>query len=249
MLSERAYWIILISSLSIFMVIDLFWVYPVIIGNLPSFGKDLFTNVLFTIFTIVFLTWGITIREERTWRIVGKKVEERIEYRLQKILVDVSTYFLEPPSQLLDKETRKGHEESRQPNRIEEERAMTLCIAEYYAETENFELGKLAKTLLEKRDEDLATYLMENFRRESDFLEHIVSEYPDFLPPEFMYSIMEIQDALDEVADVLWVASKLGSVSEEDSETTLCDAIRQIMKEIRELNKKGFAFSNTSRKI
>lgn len=248
MVSERSYWIILISSLTIFMVVDMLWVYPVIMRDLPGFGKDLFTNVLFTVFTIVFLTWGINIREERTWRIVGKKVEERIEYRLQKILGDISAYFLKPVPQLKDEKVRQSKKGNRTADRVGREKAAAVCLAEYYANQESLELGEFVKAFLKKPEKNVATYLIENFRRESDFLEHIVSEYPDFLPPDFMYAIMEIEDDLNDVVDVLWIVSMLESSQSKDSEMQLQSAIHKIIKEICQLNEKELVFADVDRK-
>jgi hypothetical protein len=246
MVSERSYWIILIAALGLFMTVDLFWVRDRLTQDLPGFGLDLWTNALFTVFTIVFLTWGINIREEKRWRIVGSKIQERIEYRLQKILTDIFAYFLEPEPELIDEVDKKLTETDKVSDRTKKEKAMALCLAKHYAEQDKLQLGQFVKAFLEKPDRDVATYLIENFKRESDFLEHIVSEYPNFLPPDLMYSMMEIEDGLDDIVDAIWVVSMLTRSKDGNYEPRLRDAIHDITKEICHLIEKDSISSSSS---
>jgi hypothetical protein len=239
MVSERSYWLILIAGLGLFITVDLFWVFPFLEENLLGFGVDLLVNAFFTIFTIVFLTWGISIREERRWKIVGSKVQERIDYHLHKIFDDLCTYFVEPIPQAFDEISKTPSISADMVNMVKGEKTHMVLLAEYYAAQESIKLGGFAKAFLEKPDRTVATYLMENFKRERDFLEHVVSEYPDFLPPDFTFSVMEIEDYLDDVVDAIWLVSMSRPSKDRDFGAKLGPAVHGIIKEINMLDKKG----------
>jgi len=244
MLSEKSYWFVLIVGLCTFIVIDYLWIVPIHEG----FGVNLLTDAIFMVFTIVFLTWVISFREARKWRIVGSKIRERIEYRLFKIFSDISAYFLEPTPQMLNDLEKGLQGTDRMDEGIEREKAIASSLVKYYASKETVELGEFVKAFFEQPNKDVATYLIESFKRESDFLEHIVSEYSGFLPPDLMNSIMEIEDCLDEVINVLWVISMLGVQSPIDkkrSESELQSSIHKITKEIDQLNEMRLGFSPT----
>lgn len=61
MVTERTYWVLLIVGLVLFIVVDIVWIMP----THWDIGVNLFTDAIFTMFTIVFLTWIFTIREKR----------------------------------------------------------------------------------------------------------------------------------------------------------------------------------------
>jgi len=242
MLSERAYWVILTLGLSIFIIIDLIWIMPLI----TDLGMDLLTSAIFTVFTIVFLTWVVNYREERQWKVIGRKIRERIGYRLFKIFSDISAYFLEIAPNFLDDLEKKVQETGRLYEGIEREKAVASSLVKHYANTETVELGEFMKRFLKQRDKDVARYLIENFKRENDFLEHIVCEYSGFLPPYLMDSLMEIEDSLDEIINVLWVLSMSGAqsmIDKKKNESILQSAIHEITKEINRLNEKNLGFS------
>ena len=83
LISEKQYWAILTA---IFVVLTLcliggFWVFP---SN--TIGYDLIvgflTSSVFMIFTIVFLSWLLNIRESQEWRIVRTQVKSMITKEL-----------------------------------------------------------------------------------------------------------------------------------------------------------------------
>jgi len=241
MISEKYYWLILIVGLGIFVIIDLVWILPLH----EDFGISLLTDAIFTIFTIVFLTWVISFREARQWKIVEAKIRERIRYRLFKIFSDISAYFLKPFPQLPDKLSRMPKKKDKMNERIKEGAVNVSSLVACYASKETVELGETVEAFLEHPDKELAKHLIEDFRGDNDFLEHIISEYSRFLPPPLRNAIMEIEDCLDEITNVLWVISMSGdhsTIDKKRSESRLKEAIHKIIREINQLNEMRLGF-------
>lgn len=68
MLSEKAYWIILIVAFTEFSLVW-FWLVPYRIVEY-NLGANLFTGPIFMVLTIVFLSWLFTSGEKNQWSLV-----------------------------------------------------------------------------------------------------------------------------------------------------------------------------------
>lgn len=69
---------ILLVFLGFFSLFDLLWILPLA----RDVGVNLLTDAIFTIFTIVFLSWMIRIRDHKAW----KSIEERVTDKLRDCL-------------------------------------------------------------------------------------------------------------------------------------------------------------------
>jgi len=75
MLSEKSYWLILIISLVVFLFIDCLWIMP----TSRDIGVNLFTDAIFMMITIVFLSVIYKLREEGEWKPAERRVIGEIE--------------------------------------------------------------------------------------------------------------------------------------------------------------------------
>jgi hypothetical protein len=220
---------------------------------------NLLTDSFFTIFTIVFLTWLIKIREVNQWKLVEKKVLDRVATHLYEIFEDIYLYFLEPAPTMPDQFEEKYAKTEKMDYGIEREKLLSSISVEYYASQEQIVLGnESGLDFLQNPDSEAADGISRDFERERDFLEHVVSEYSKFIPPALMDSIMEIEDGLEGIITVCKgiIYIDLPSMKQTHPDAfaniveidlrTLKNAIHKIAKEINKLNKKGLGFGGSS---
>lgn len=84
MLSEKAYWVILIVVFIGLALSIWFWLIPCGIVEY-NLGVNLFTSSIFMLMTIVFLSWLFVFREKMYWKTVEKKVHSTIENNARAI--------------------------------------------------------------------------------------------------------------------------------------------------------------------
>lgn len=82
------------------------WIMP----NARDIAVNFLTDAIFTLFTIVFLTWVIRAREVRYWHAVEKKIRQRIAIHLQRLFDYLYEYFLEPVPAMPDRLEEKMKE-------------------------------------------------------------------------------------------------------------------------------------------
>jgi hypothetical protein len=253
MLSERAYWIVLIFALALFSTVTVIWIMPVA----RDIAVNLLTDSIFTIFTVVFLTWLIRIREVSQWKLVEKKVLNRVASHLYETFETIYLYFLEPAPKMPDEFEKRIAAAEKMNFGIKREKLLSSLYAEYYAGQTEIELGEESgMDFLQNPDLEAAQGYMHEFENENDFLEHTISEYSGFLPPDLVNSVMEIEDGLQGIVticrgivyvDVPSLKQSHPEVFEnirQLDEKALRDAIHKIAKEIYKLNKIGLGFQS-----
>ena len=213
MLSERSYWAIIITVLVILIVVSILWITPVA----RDVGVNLFTNAIFTIFTIVFLTVIIRSRENSKWKLIEKEVLNRIVRYLTEILYEIEFNFL------LGSEIPKMGPE----------------FSYRYVNVTAITLGGKWEELFQTPNEDAKKRilaLISLLKTDRGYLEHVTSEYSRFLDPKFMHSIMEIQNGLDKLIASLQMLIMDLLYMRETVEPRLTDSIRTIIRELVEIN-------------
>lgn len=91
-ISEKRYWVILLSIFGIFAILLWFWWIPynIIEYNL---AVNLFTGSIFMIFTILFLSWLLSVRERAEWRLVRDEVFFNIKLELGTLFDEISEFM------------------------------------------------------------------------------------------------------------------------------------------------------------
>jgi len=74
MIAEKTYWIILSAGFICFSLI----IWTVIVPISPDLGVNLFTESIFMVLSIVFLSLLYDVREERRWKPIRDKIIERV---------------------------------------------------------------------------------------------------------------------------------------------------------------------------
>lgn len=173
MLSRKSYWIILILGLSIFNVFNWIWIWPIA----PEIGVNLFTDTIFMIVSIIFLTWIIELQERTNWKKVKSIVLNEIGTVLSHIFRSMVLYY--------------------ENGMIDWFRFIRLSST---AGTEfSLYLDKLLNKEIAIDHEKIKwlmnePYLMEHhFLVFADRLNNIESKYFKFLSPEIIGSIIKIQ--------------------------------------------------------
>jgi len=86
MKSGEIYWVILIVGLVLFIFIDFIWIIP----NVRDIGVNLLTDAIFSIFTIVFLSWLFNYRDNLSWKAVKHLVFKRISRQIHGIFTELA---------------------------------------------------------------------------------------------------------------------------------------------------------------
>lgn len=220
MLSERTYWIILITVFVAFAT--LIWLllvpYRWIEYNL---GVNLFTSSIFMVLTVISLSLLANLRERREWKNVETWVKRRMEKQLYT-LFNILARFIYP------KQFR--------PVPSKEE---MLKILKALNEMKEATLNEYAHHYyFPKPRDDLSVYQLDVLFRFKRYLSDLEIKYFRFLKPEIRLSLMEIQDLLDSIeADFSLV--KRFEESQEVVEKSMPESILRIMKEIYKLHKIG----------
>jgi hypothetical protein len=218
---------------------------------------NLLTGSIFTIFTVVFLTWLIRIREVNQWKLVEKKVLDRVASHLYETFESIYLYFLEPGPKMPDEFEKRVAAADKMDFGIKREKLLSSLFVEYYASQMEIELGEESgMDFLQNPDLEAAQNFMQEFDDENDYLEHTISEYSRFLPPDLFNSIMEIEDGLQGIVTICRGIVHIDLPSLKHShpevfenirqldEKALRDSIHKIAKEIYKLNKIGLGFES-----
>lgn len=183
MISERIYWMSLIGSMGTLIIITIGVV--LVMPAYLDYGIDIITNAGFTIFTILFLTWIVRIRENGAWKIVEDEVLARISRHLGDVLREIHINFLDDTLTF-----HLSYVFYDAPS----------ILGEVYAGVDRVKLGKMWEALLQKPFDVMHGRInrsVDNFQRQRDFLEHIMAEYSRFMKPKLVQSIMIIENELD----------------------------------------------------
>jgi hypothetical protein len=245
--SERTYWLILAL---VFLAITLFfglWAIPykIIEYNL---AVNLFTSSIFMVLTVVLLSWLLNVRKKAEWKAVEHRVLRRMSDRLYNLTDAIDFYFLgdnlSPEYQRKMQEVRKigpDRERMLSENRL---------IAEFYA-SHPISFGDLGNYFFEGMNREGILEIKEEFLKEQDRLEHMISEYFTFLQPVLINSIMAIEDEIDRIVFVCGEARTLAGVRKNhpplegqvnSAKEHLKVVIQKIAEEVDSLNKKGIGF-------
>lgn len=268
MQSDRAYWILIISSLLSFGVFVFYVLVPFQIISY-DLGMNLISETFGIVFTIVFLTWIIKSRENKQWKIVENKVMERISIHLHDVFITIFCYFIEPIPKLpvdIAKEIENLQQRAEEKNGEQRSRIADGIIVKYLAGEQTINIGDCGKAILNDPKYYETLLMVRDFEEEKQFFEHIISEYYKFLSPILIRSIMEIEDCLDEVVTVFrtyleWVIfhpddiddfqvqheskfKEMIQLIKSTSETRVKAAIGKFIKELHQLNEKGLGFSH-----
>lgn len=242
MLSEKIYWSILIVCLTIFIIVNVIWILPVI----RDLAINLITNSIFAIFTVIFLTWIIKARDTRQWNMVEKHILKRVADHLYKLFDMTYQFFLEPIEMPEEKELSKKLDGSK------DSRLFYGGVAAYCA-NHGVKLGESGIDFIMNTSQDGFEAVDSFFEDKGDFFEHVISEYSRFLPPELMQSILEIEDSIDLIRNTCLgilvdaevrgylkqtALDSLAKMRKKDVET----AISTMSKEIYKVNNTGLGF-------
>jgi len=243
MISERVYWAALIVAFAGFSV--LVWYKLVPDGAMEyNLGVNFFTGSIFTMVTIVFLTWLYGLSEKARWKIVKEEVFFSIERSLGNLFNVILLYHQRGP------DIRKSIMMEKSP-----EDRKRICLAE---------LKHLKEEKEAKFDRYYIKDLIDNKRTlEFEFLsvarrlDSVETKYSKFLSPQFIRSLMKMQDAFSdiEVATLFGSKNKEPKKSEdgeqldpEEFESTfefrfVASAFKALIEELYNLRSAGIEFS------
>jgi len=220
MLSDKVYWIILITVFIAFAF--LIWLmlvpYQWIEYNL---GVNLFTSSIFMVLTVIFLSLLVDLREKREWKSVEISVKRRLGKQLY-YLFNILARFI------YSKQFRPNPSKEEMLEILEALNGMKEATLDEYAYHYYFP----------KPLDDLSVYQLDVLFRFKRYLSDLEIKYFRFFKPEIRLSLMEIQDHLDSIeADFNLVKRFEGS--QEVVEKSMPKSILGIMKEIYKLHKVG----------
>lgn len=215
-MSEKSYWIILIVGLSIFIALDFIWIMPIA----WDIGVNLFTDAIFMIFTVVFLTIAFNYREEARKRPLKVRVEERIGRQLYSVF-DIIRKFV----------VTKRHS-------VRLSREEFLDELKEQSSKEELILDDYAENYFPKPADRLYGLELESLFRSRGLLADFEIKYFEFLGPELRLSLMEIQHSLDALRSAVHFMREMevdfGVLSKSISKD-----IHSIMKEIYKIYEMG----------
>jgi len=213
MKSDENYWVILIVGLVVFICIDFIWIIP----NVRDIGVNLLTDAIFSIFTIVFLSWLFNYRDNLSWKAVKHLVFKRINKQIFGIFTELAN---------LCKCTRGGGV----PEGVTLEQFQREIFFKQLEELdEKVELNEIGRKYLVK--ETFASL----FEKREEYLNKIEMKYSKFLPPMLVESLMVIQDNLHSLSLNVQIREKTKSFfgfSDEEYFRVISAIIQRIIKEI-----------------
>lgn len=201
MLSEKVYWGILIA---VFIGIALLiWLWFVPVGFVEyNLGVNLFTSSIFMVFTIVFLSWFVTLRERIQWKAVREEVYLNIKDCISTVfneIFDIVEGGIHTKASLLGIEDNKARENA--------------------AFSELCRLKELREIKLDPIMFDVTfggKGSQEVFSSISRELGDLQVKYSKFLSPHVTFSLMRVQQCLR----AFEYASRLSITQKETSEMT-----------------------------
>ena len=213
MKSEENYWLILIVGLIVLICIDLIWIIP----KVRDFGVNLLTDAIFSIFTIVFLSWLFNYRDYLNWKPVKHSVFKRIGKQIFGIFTELAN---------LCRCTRGGEVPE---GETLEQFFRRIFFKQLKELNEKVELNEIGKKYLVK--EKFASLL----EKREQYLNNIEMKYSKFLPPKLVGSLMVIQDNLHSLSLNVRTRGKMKSffgLSDEKYFKLVSAIIQRIIKEI-----------------
>ncbi|MEM2191872.1 MAG: hypothetical protein QW540_10655 [Archaeoglobaceae archaeon] len=205
----KYYKMLLIVGLVIFAIIDWLWLVPYD----KELGVNIFTNAIFTIFTIIFLMSLIEYRENHRWKLVEKKVKARITQVLSWIYEDFTD---------LCAQTIAIHD-----------KGMTTIPTKDY---------RLTKEMLQQLLDNAPKYVS-LFERRLNYLSDIELRYARFLDAELTLSIMRIQDDLYEIIVKIEKQIAWALTPKEEFNVSLSENIKRMMMEIEKILPRELPYS------
>lgn len=161
------------------------WFYLLPIGVIDeNIAANLFTSALFMVFTIVFLSWLLNLREKRDWNIVKYAVNTRIQTEMIMISDFILSY------------TKNGYEIKLEilalKDKSSRDERYLKAVEEMYNEPEiEFDKVFIAKLFEESTLTEIKEYI--------DRLNSIENRYFRFLTPELAVVLMNIEDCLESI--------------------------------------------------
>jgi hypothetical protein len=207
LISLRAYWILVVTSLIVFICGVWFVLVPfhIIDGNL---GTDLIIQAGGTLFTIVFLTTLVAWAENSHWKSIKDRVISRLKWQLYIMSYDIMGFF-EGLTPYLG----------------------TLVIPEYFVPALK-KGGEEAIPLDEKYYEAAFSNRRAAFVEWSNYLDSLETKYSRFLGFQILYSVMKIQD---DISRIIYILERWGSDSEllnrDDTKKDVALIFRRILRE------------------
>lgn len=209
MISEKLYWIILVLGLGIFTVVDWIWIIPIS----WDIGINLFTDSIFMLFTVIFLTWLFKKREQREWVVACKHVHLLIGTETRHLYNVLEILFEPRPRQLglFYQEFLRNLKE--------------------LSDREELKLSSVGKKAISTKHK--AAILKEIRKSLSD----IEVKYSRFLNPSLLDSLLSIQVHLNFIIDHITNKEMyLEMFSEERYFSILSNAIHDIIKKVTEIH-------------
>ena len=215
-MSEKSYWIVLIIGLSIFIAVDFIWIMPIA----WDIGVNLFTDAIFMILTIVFLTLAFNYREKVRKKSLNEKVEERLGRQLYSVFNIIRKFV------------------------VTKRRSVRLTKQEFLDELkeqsnkEKLILDDYAENYFPKPADRLYGLELENLFRSRNLLSVLEVKHLEFLEPELRLSLMEIQRSLDALSSTVHFMKEM-EIDLEAFSKYIAKDIHCIMKEIYKIHKMG----------
>lgn len=207
--TEGVYWILLISALTAFSVIDWVWIMPLH----PEIGVNLLTDSIFMVSTIVFLSWLLSMRERKKWIPVERRILERITHQ-------IDTLFMLLQNLLEDQETPKR-----------EDFLQVLC-----SNLESLHLRKDIAAFFSKKGQNMDGYIgsLEEIAGE---LYDVESNFSIYLEPELVNAIMEAESISRDLAYILRTHRRITLKGDERDayERHLLPLLKKAVRQVRDI--------------
>jgi hypothetical protein len=227
MMSEKSYWTVLILGLIAFIFVDCFWIVPAF----TDIGINLFTDSVFAIFTIVFLSLILSIREKRQWAPLELDVRKKLSSTLCFLAWEL-VYLLEVHDEFVSFSSKMEHQ------------SVPSMYDDRWLRYQLGEVCKRKQVWVSDAGEKMLTSEEFGFKRLRDQLgryEKILNEmeakYSSHLRPTFLHSLMRILENLRKIIRAMDIRDQFDTQGEYVGAARW--AISDTVKEISEIEKKG----------
>lgn len=214
MISEKSYWFLLILGFIVFALLIWFWFIPYGIVEY-NLGVNLFTSSIFMVFTVVFLSWLLSLRERIQWDLVKNEVLEELGGELRSIFIVLRSYLEVPKTSFIEE----------------------------LAQMDILELSSLGKEVLIRSTSQKDIWVLNYLLNRTAFFNNLETKYSRFIDPPLRLSLMKIQNELEwmkrmlELRETYLEFNIYSSVDEYFHGQSL--AILRIIKEIDKIHKMG----------
>jgi len=235
MLSEKSYWILLISLFSGSAILIWLLLIPQRVVDY-DLGVNFFTSSIFMILTIVFLSWLSRLREEHQWESARNQLHGELGVRLFSILMQILFMI----DQVLVEDNQKAYA----VRRLEE-----LSVKS------NEEFREILFIPLNNLGEEAFSYIGSWAKRDKHLISMEMQSFQSFFDPDLRVHMLNIVCALSDLEYLLEVREKEYVLEEKDRKTIahitdhkiniekIPDYLHIIVKEIREIKNMGIEIS------